>query len=124
VLGRYEDSGQSASSMKSLAVTSKRGIGGVYHSVSAKYLQGYINEYAWTYNHRDDTKSTFFTLLLRAANGSLWLFICLACPLEVLEEIFFRGYWNFVTLWRFFVWAFVCRPFCLLVERSLTHERT
>lgn len=25
----------------------KRGIGGVYHSVSAKHLQGYLNEYAW-----------------------------------------------------------------------------
>jgi transposase len=27
----------------------KRGIGGVYHSVSAKHLQGYLNEYAWRY---------------------------------------------------------------------------
>src|SRR6266540_2176106 len=31
----------------------KRGLGGVYHSVSAKYLQGYLNEYAWRYNHRN-----------------------------------------------------------------------
>ena len=30
----------------------KRGIGGVYHAVSAKWLQGYLNEYAWRYNHR------------------------------------------------------------------------
>jgi hypothetical protein len=28
----------------------KRGIGGVHHSVSAKHLQGYLNEYAWRYN--------------------------------------------------------------------------
>ncbi|MBC8274691.1 MAG: IS1595 family transposase, partial [Chloroflexi bacterium] len=27
----------------------KRGIGGVYHAVSAKHLQGYLNEYAWRY---------------------------------------------------------------------------
>lgn len=46
----------------------KRGISGVYHSVSAKYLQGYLNEYAWRYNHRDDERSTFLTLLTRAAS--------------------------------------------------------
>lgn len=48
----------------------KRGIGGVYHAVSAKHLQGYLNEYAWRYNHRDDDRSQFETLLLRAAAGS------------------------------------------------------
>ena len=47
----------------------KRGIGGVYHAVSAKHLQGYLNEYAWRYNHRDDERSMFETLLLRAARG-------------------------------------------------------
>jgi len=45
----------------------KRGIGGVYHAVSAKHLQGYLNEYAWRYNHRSDERSQFETLLLRAA---------------------------------------------------------
>jgi transposase-like protein len=47
----------------------KRGIGGVYHAVSAKHLQGYLNEYAWRYNHRDDERSQFETLLLRAARS-------------------------------------------------------
>ena len=47
----------------------KRGIGGVYHSVSAKHLQGYLNEYAWRYNHRDDGKAQFETLLVCAARG-------------------------------------------------------
>ncbi|MEX2246241.1 MAG: IS1595 family transposase [Dehalococcoidia bacterium] len=45
----------------------KRGIGGVYHSVSAKHLQGYLNEYAWRYNHRKDRRPMFETLLRRAA---------------------------------------------------------
>ena len=45
----------------------KRGIGGVYHAVSAKHLQGYLNEYAWRYCHRDDETPMFETLLLRAA---------------------------------------------------------
>ncbi len=43
----------------------KRGIGGVYHAVSAKHLQGYLNEYAWRYNHREDGRAQFQTLLLR-----------------------------------------------------------
>jgi len=41
----------------------KRGIGGVYHSVSEKYLQSYINEYSFRYNHRKDEKSMFETVL-------------------------------------------------------------
>lgn len=47
----------------------KRGIGGVYHAVSAKHLQSYLNEYAWRYNHRNDPRSKFGLLLLRAAIG-------------------------------------------------------
>jgi transposase-like protein len=45
----------------------KNGLRGVYHSVSAKWLQGYLNEYAWRYNHRDDGRAMFETLLLRSA---------------------------------------------------------
>ena len=45
----------------------KRGIGGTHHAVSAKYLQGYLNEYAWRYNHRGDPRGMFLLLLLRAA---------------------------------------------------------
>jgi transposase-like protein len=32
--------------------TVKRGIDGNYHSVSAKWLQGYLNEFVWRYNRR------------------------------------------------------------------------
>lgn len=45
----------------------KRGIGGVYHSVSSKHLQSYLSEYAWRYNHRNDGKAQLTTLLRRAA---------------------------------------------------------
>ena len=31
-----------------------------------EWLQGYLNEYAWRYNHRDDEAAMFKTLLLRA----------------------------------------------------------
>lgn len=37
----------------------KRGIDGVYHSVSPKYLQQYVNEYSFRYNHRKDTNPMF-----------------------------------------------------------------
>ena len=37
----------------------KRGIGGVYHSVSRKYLQSYLDEYSFRYNHRRDVQPMF-----------------------------------------------------------------
>lgn len=45
----------------------KRGISGTYHAVSTKWLQGYLNEYSWRYNRRDDQRSMFLSLALRAA---------------------------------------------------------
>jgi transposase-like protein len=45
----------------------KSGIRGTYHAVSRNWLQGYLNEYAWRYNHRDDERAQFQSLLLRAA---------------------------------------------------------
>jgi transposase-like protein len=45
----------------------KSGLRGTYHSVSKKHLQGYLNEYVWRYNHRDDSQSQLDSLLLRVA---------------------------------------------------------
>jgi transposase len=41
----------------------KNGIRGVYHSVSSQWLQSYLDEYAWRYNHRDDARPMFWTML-------------------------------------------------------------
>jgi transposase len=41
----------------------KNGIRGVYHSVSREYLQNYLDEYAWRYNHRDGPTPMFWTIL-------------------------------------------------------------
>jgi transposase len=41
----------------------KNGIRGTYHAVSRKWLQGYLNEYAWRY----DRRAMFESLLFRAA---------------------------------------------------------
>ncbi|HEY4810045.1 MAG TPA: IS1595 family transposase [Solirubrobacteraceae bacterium] len=45
----------------------KNGIAGNYHGVSVKWLQSYVNEYAWRYNHRDNGRAMFAELLHRAA---------------------------------------------------------
>src|SRR5580693_8362315 len=45
----------------------KRGIGGVYHSVSQKYLQTYLNEYSFRYNRRDCGNLIFPAMLARVS---------------------------------------------------------
>jgi len=45
----------------------KRGISGSHHSVSAKHLQGYLNEYVWRYNYRDQSGPAQFALLISRA---------------------------------------------------------
>jgi transposase len=41
----------------------KRGIGGVYHSVSKEYLQSYLDEYSFRYNRRNDSQTMFNAFL-------------------------------------------------------------
>ena len=45
----------------------KRGIGGVYHNVSAKFLQTYLDEYAFRYNLRDRGNLLFRAILERVS---------------------------------------------------------
>jgi transposase len=47
----------------------KTGIRGNYKKVSHRWLQGYLNEFTWRYNHRHDSRSMFRLLLLRAAGS-------------------------------------------------------
>jgi transposase-like protein len=49
----------------------KRGLGGVYHSVSKKYLQNYLNEYSFRYNHRACGNLIFPLLVERASRPEL-----------------------------------------------------
>jgi transposase len=47
----------------------KNGIRGTYHSVSSKWLQSYLNEYAWRYSERhNNTQSMFDALLTKAGD--------------------------------------------------------
>lgn len=43
----------------------KNGIRGVYHSVSAKHLQSYLDEYSFRFNRRNDTTPMFWAILDR-----------------------------------------------------------
>jgi len=43
----------------------KRGIGGVYHSVSPQYLQSYLDEYTFRYNRRHEGNQQFNAILER-----------------------------------------------------------
>jgi transposase-like protein len=45
----------------------KRGIGGVYHNVSAKYLQTYLDEYCFRFNRRDRGNLLFRAILDRVS---------------------------------------------------------
>lgn len=48
----------------------KRGLGGVYHSVSQKYLQSYLDEYSFRYNRREQGNLIFTSILNRVGELS------------------------------------------------------
>ena len=47
----------------------KRGIDGVNHAVSPKYLQGYLDAYVYRFKHRSDVTPMFVQLLERVASA-------------------------------------------------------
>lgn len=62
----YVDGDAHTNSIEGFWSLTKRGIGGVYHAVSAEYLQSYLNEYAFRYNRRDEAEPIFQAILDRA----------------------------------------------------------
>lgn len=60
----------------------KRSMAGTYHSISAKHLQAYINEFAYRYNHRFSSLSIFHSLLSRLC-GQHDLRVQKSVPLKV-----------------------------------------
>jgi transposase-like protein len=48
----------------------KRGIGGAHHSVSKKYLQTYLDEFCFRYNHRNDSRPMFRAFLENVRTAS------------------------------------------------------
>lgn len=54
-------------SMESFWAILKRGVYGIYHQISVKYLQSYVNEFCFRYNNRDVRMA--FDLVLQNAIG-------------------------------------------------------
>jgi transposase len=49
----------------------KNGVRGVYHAISSRYLQNYLDEYAFRYNRRDSGQPMFWAMLDRVENPGL-----------------------------------------------------
>jgi transposase len=65
--GEYARGNTHVNSIEGFWSLVKRGIGGVYHAVSPKYLQSYFNEYGFRYNHRNSGIPMFVLLLARVS---------------------------------------------------------
>jgi transposase len=64
----YAEGGTHTQTIEGFFSLFKNGVRGVYHSVSPKYLQGYLNEYTWRYNRRDNGRAMFLDLLAESAS--------------------------------------------------------
>jgi transposase len=67
--GLYVDGSTHTNTIEGFFGNLKTGMRGAYKHVSIKYLQSYLDEYAFRYNHRHDGEM-FDALLARATSGS------------------------------------------------------
>jgi transposase len=66
--GVYVEGDVHTNSIEGLFGNFKVGARGAYRKISAKWLQSYLDEYAYRHNHRNDTRAMFHGLLDRAAS--------------------------------------------------------
>lgn len=66
---RYPDQKCECGKSHSFHRRTKRRFGGTHHSVSRKYLQNYINEFSFRYNHRKD--ASLFTSMVSRVPSTL-----------------------------------------------------
>ena len=64
--GEYVRGDAHTNSVEGFWMLIKTGIRGVYHSVSTKYLQSYLDKYSFRYNRRFDGNQQFNAILKRA----------------------------------------------------------
>ena len=62
---RFADGFIHTNNVESFWATLKRGVYGIYHSVSPKYMQAYVDEFCFRYNNRKNTD--MFDLVLKRA---------------------------------------------------------
>lgn len=63
--GQFVDGNSHTNSAEGFWAQVKNAVNGVHHGVDPKYLQHYVNEYAFRYGHRNDVTPMFRTLLDR-----------------------------------------------------------
>ena len=67
--GLYVDGDTHTNTIEGFFGNLKTGMRGAYKHVSPRYLQSYLDEYAWRYNQRHSRPAMFETLLARAASS-------------------------------------------------------
>jgi transposase len=65
----YVDGDAHVNTIEGFWSLTKNGIRGSHHSVSAKYLQDYLNEYTFRFNRRDGSVPSFWAILDRVQKG-------------------------------------------------------
>lgn len=66
---QYVNGSAHVNNVESLWSNTKRGIDGVHHSVSPKYLQHYLDSYTFRFNHRNDKQPMFVAILRQVQKG-------------------------------------------------------
>jgi transposase len=67
--GRYVDRDVHTNTIEGFFGNLKTGMRGAYKKVSAEWLQSYLDEYAYRYNHRNSDRAIFASLVDKAAQG-------------------------------------------------------
>ena len=68
--GQYVDGNTHTNTIEGFWSIVKNGIVGTHRHVSAKWLQGYLNEYVWRYNRRGSDQPMFLNLLEQIQPGA------------------------------------------------------
>lgn len=68
MMGEYVRDDVHTQNIENLWSHMKRGIRGVYRHVDPKYLQAYVDEYAFRYSHRKDFEPMFWALMGKVSN--------------------------------------------------------
>ena len=86
--GIYVDGDAHTNTIEGFWSLTKNGIRGVYHNVSTKHLQSYLNEYAFRFNRRKSLgKRNMFDAFVSSDRKEGFLILSLRSFFECVEEV-------------------------------------